>query len=114
VILALFFPAVAVPVGLVFMMWDDRRKLEVGKWTLIAGILSILVHLVMTIALYQVALQMIQTAKEQAQPGLTDEVGDGGLRGIPGVPNLGTSRKAPSYSPPPDMTGEVRFPDPPR
>lgn len=46
--LAFLFPFVAVPVGLVFLMLDDRRKAQLGKITLVWGtIFSILHFLVM-------------------------------------------------------------------
>jgi MFS family permease len=51
--LAVFFGAVAIPVGLVFMMLDDRRKVEIGKVTLISGIVSTIVHAILTAWLVQ-------------------------------------------------------------
>lgn len=51
--LAVFFGAIAIPVGLVFMMLDDRRKVEIGKVTLISGIVSTIVHAVLTAWLIQ-------------------------------------------------------------
>ena len=36
--LALFFPFVAVPVGVVFLMLDDRRKAEIGRIALLWGL----------------------------------------------------------------------------
>ncbi|GAB4453594.1 MAG: hypothetical protein OHK0029_06760 [Armatimonadaceae bacterium] len=123
IVLAVLMPAIAVPVGLVFMMLDDRRRFEVGRLTLIAGILSTIVHLVLTMVLFQVtigkflpmAFQVIQTVQgRQQQPGLTDDVGDGGLRGIPGMPGLsGLGTPSGSAPTPPDQT-YVPFPEPPR
>ena len=46
--LALLFPFVAVPAGLIFLMLDDRRKAQIGKLTLVWGILFSLLHFVFT------------------------------------------------------------------
>src|SRR5690349_15149163 len=36
IVLAALFPYVALPVGIVFLMLDDRRKLEVGRIAIVA------------------------------------------------------------------------------
>jgi hypothetical protein len=48
VALALLFPGVAVPVGIVFLMLDDRRKAEIGRITLVWGVVFSLLHLLLT------------------------------------------------------------------
>lgn len=48
VALAFLFPFIAVPVGLIFLMLDDRRKIELGKLTLVAGLIFSLLHFVVT------------------------------------------------------------------
>lgn len=54
--LGLLFPLVAVPVGLVFLMLDDPRKTQIGRWNLLWGTIGTLVHLVGTLFLARVAL----------------------------------------------------------
>ena len=46
--LALLFPFVAVPAGLIFLMLDDRRKAQIGKLTLVWGLLFSLLHVLFT------------------------------------------------------------------
>ena len=46
--LALLFPFVAVPAGLIFLMLDDRRKAQIGKLTLVWGVLFSLLHVLFT------------------------------------------------------------------
>ncbi len=60
-VLAFLFPFVAVPVGLVFLMLDDRRKAEIGKTTLIAGTIFSLLHLLATWALLQPVIGVART-----------------------------------------------------
>lgn len=113
--LAAFFWYVSIPLGLVFMMLDDRRKLELGRLNLIAGVLSAIVHIVLfmmsTQALVTYLYRMIPSAiQANRQPGLMDEVGDGGLR-LPGLPERGMPQTSiPSVSTEP----EIPFPEPPR
>jgi hypothetical protein len=110
--LAVFFGPVAIPVGLVFMMLDDRRKVDLGKLTLIAGIISTVIQLIFTfMALQAVTSQVFQMVpslmRGTSQPGLNDEVGDGGLR----FPGAGM----PQTNLPSIPTGpEIPFPEPPR
>lgn len=60
-ILAFLFPFVAVPVGLVFLMLDDRRKADIGKITLIAGTIFSLLHLLATWAMLQPVIGVVRT-----------------------------------------------------
>lgn len=53
--LALLFPLVAVPAGLVFLMLDDRRKIELGKILLIWGVVATIAHMLVTAWLLRVA-----------------------------------------------------------
>lgn len=117
IILAVLFPYVAVPAGLVFMMLDDRRKLEVGRVTLIAGIVASIFHFMITAALIQNMFTtglgtMVKQVRQMQNPGLNDSVSDRELDGIPGMPGLGNQpRTAPpqTFNPnPPD----VPFPAP--
>jgi hypothetical protein len=56
VTLALLFPWVAVPAGLIFLMLDDRRKAQIGKITLAWGLAATLLHLLVTAWLVRVAV----------------------------------------------------------
>ena len=38
--MGLLFPAVALPVGLVFLMLDDQRKIQIGWWNILFGLLG--------------------------------------------------------------------------
>jgi len=60
-ILAFLFPFVAVPVGLVFLMLDDRRRAEIGKTTLVAGTIFSLLHLLATWAMLQPVIGVVRT-----------------------------------------------------
>lgn len=113
--LAVFFGPVAIPVGLVFMMLDDRRKVDLGKLTLIAGIISTVVQLIFTVmALQTITAQVFRMVpslmRTRGQPGLNDEVGDGGLR-VPGFPGAGIPQTSVPTGPP---EPEIPFPEPPR
>jgi hypothetical protein len=101
VALAFFFPGVAVPVGLVFLMLDDRRKVEIGRITLIWGLVFTLLHLLATAWLMR---------------GLYEEVRVW-LR--PGATAAATAPKPTDSVPPIHLPGEqsdapdVPFPEPP-
>jgi len=101
VALAFFFPGVAVPVGLVFLMLDDRRKVEIGRITLIWGLVFTLLHLLATAWLMR---------------GLYDEVR---LWLRPGAAAGAAAPKPTDPAPPIHIPGEqsdapdVPFPEPP-
>lgn len=46
--LAFFFPFVAVPAGLVFLMLDERRKADLGRIALIWGLVFSVLHFLLT------------------------------------------------------------------
>jgi len=89
ILLALFFPYVAVPVGIVFLMLDDRRKAEIGRIALVAGIVfTIAQSLVMTFFIKAAWDQVrgligpgagaaIQRIQQDRQPKLTDQLPEG-------------------------------------
>lgn len=90
VALAILFPYVAVPVGIVFLMLDDRRKAEIGRVALIAGILLSLLHGLFYLWLTKVAwdevrgfisgpsaAQIIDRAQQERQPRLNDALPQG-------------------------------------
>jgi hypothetical protein len=84
--LAVFFPAIAVPVGIVFLMLDDRRKGELGKLTLIAGIISSIVHSIVTAWLVQALFMTMFARLPQLIPGLGERTGSPNLnQSVPGL-----------------------------
>jgi len=88
-ILAFLFPFLAVPVGLIFLMLDDRRKIHIGKTTLIAGTIFSLLHLLATWALLQPVISVARglgalsgrSSSQSARP--DDPVAPLQLPGIP-------------------------------
>jgi hypothetical protein len=80
--LAFFFPFTAVPVGVVFLMLDDRRKAEIGRIALMWGVIFSLLHILWAFWAVQgtvrETVRLIQTfggrAGGSAQPKLTDPV----------------------------------------
>jgi len=88
--LAVFFPYVAVPLGIVFLMLDDRRKAEIGRVTLIAGLLLSILHSLFFAWLTKEAwdqargfmggpsaTSIIDRAQQERQPKLTDPLPQG-------------------------------------
>jgi uncharacterized membrane protein len=43
-----FFPVLAIPIGIVFLMLDDKRRAQIGWWNIIAGVVGTVVHTVVT------------------------------------------------------------------
>lgn len=60
VALAAFFPYVAVPVGIVFLMLDDGRRAAVGRVALIWGIVFSILHYLVTGWIIAASIQQIQ------------------------------------------------------
>ena len=40
VAMGIFFPIISIPVGLVFLMLDDKRKTQIGWWNILFGLLG--------------------------------------------------------------------------
>ncbi|WP_395091381.1 hypothetical protein [Armatimonas sp.] len=40
VAIGIFFPIISIPVGLVFLMLDDKRKTQIGWWNILFGLLG--------------------------------------------------------------------------
>ena len=83
--LAVFFPTVAVPVGIVFLMLDDRRKIEIGKLALIWGLIFSLLQFLVTYWIFREAIGQLQGAipmigrltggaSAAQEPGMNDKV----------------------------------------
>ena len=86
VALGVLFPFFAVPVGIVFLMLDDRRKAEVGRITLVWGIIGSVFHTLVT-------AWMIRGAVNQ-------------VRSLIPFPGRGTSIRLPqNNAQPPSLTG---------
>lgn len=107
-ILGLLFPWFALPAGIIFLMLDDRRKIDVGRIAIIWGIVGTIIHTLITGWLFYAALAQLnplnpnsplmrmrqqqaaqaqtQQQQQQPQPGLNDEVPP--LQ-LPGFPRIG-------------------------
>ncbi len=87
--MGLLFPAIAIPVGIVFLMLDDKRKAQIGWLNILWGSVGSVIHIVATMALYGAMYGMILRsavgAAGQARQGI--EQRSGGLpQGFPGFP----------------------------
>ena len=85
--LGVLFPFFAIPVGIVFLMLDDRRKAELGRITLVWGILGTIFHTLVTAWMIKGAVDQVRayvpflnrggasggaiTLPNQSQPSLT-------------------------------------------
>ena len=85
VAMAVLFPSVGLIVGLIFLMFDNRRRVEIGKITLIWSVVFFVVHTVATGILLPI---MARSAMEKILPGL------GGMHASPSQP--GPNDRAPS------------------
>ncbi len=77
--LGLLFPLYAVPVGIVFLMLDDRRRSEIGRFAIIFGIIGTVLHLIVTAALLRGTIAQVRallplSGAARNQPGLNDPV----------------------------------------
>src|SRR5205085_4609389 len=77
--LGLLFPYFGIPIGLAFMMCDDRRRQEVGRICLLWSVLSMIVHLLLGFAAMLGMREYFQMALGtlKAQAGRA-----GGMRGL--------------------------------
>lgn len=90
----LLVPLVMLPVGLAFLMWDDRRKVEVGRTATIASLVGTLFHAVFTyfavagtvgvaMKLLPGAVNKAKAARSEPAPDFNDDVKPLELPGIP-------------------------------
>ena len=67
----LLLPLAMLPVGLAFLMWDDRRKVEVGRTATIAALVGTFLHMVITgFAVYgmvQSGMKLLPGAADRAK-----------------------------------------------
>ncbi len=66
VVLGLFFPLLAVPVGIVFLMLDDRKKTKIGWHNILWGTVGTVLHVVGTMALSAMLTPMLINAATRA------------------------------------------------
>jgi hypothetical protein len=83
--LAILFPLFAVPAGLIFLMFDDRRRAELGRITLIWGVLATIVHLGLTAVFVKAGIDEIRGFLP------------GGRIGAPALPNPNDSVPPPNF-----------------
>ena len=71
--LGLLFPYFGFPIGLAFMMCDDRRRQEVGRlcviWSLISGMLHLLLAFITIVGMREYVMTAINAARAAAEKG---------------------------------------------
>ena len=88
IVLAALFPYVALPVGIVFLMLDDRRKVEIGRVAIVAGLIFTIAHSLFFAWLTKAAWDQVRgflpnaggiagQIQQQRQPKMTDELPSG-------------------------------------
>jgi hypothetical protein len=88
IVLAALFPYIALPVGIVFLMLDDRRKVEIGRVAIVSGIIFTVAHTLFFAWLTKAAVDQVRgflpnaggiasKIQQQRQPKLTDELPSG-------------------------------------
>lgn len=105
--LAFLFPAVAVPVGIIFLMLDDRRKIEIGKITLIWGLVFSLLQTIFFVWVYSEAVHQLKALIPMA--GQLSNGGQGAQ-----MPNLNQKVEQLSIPGEQPATENVPFPEPPQ
>lgn len=111
--LAILFPYIAVPVGIIFFMLDDRRKAEIGRVTLIWGIVSSIVQILFTMWLINATVQQgmgVVQGLVRSRASATAE--PDGNTSVPGLQMPGV-RPASGSIPTPPPTDNVPFPEVP-
>lgn len=97
VAMGVLFPMLAIPVGLVFLMLDDRRKHQIGWWNILFGLVGTLLNgVIAVVSLYPLFMNATRL-----------------------IPNLGGARAGQSQdlnaeAPPLDLPGQRPFAAPPR
>jgi hypothetical protein len=84
------------PVGLAFLMWDDKRKVEVGRTATIASLVGTLFHAVFTYfavaGAVGAAMKMLPGARGQTPPAQSEPAPDFNSEAkpleLPGIPSL--------------------------
>lgn len=82
--LGMLMPYFGLPIGLAFIMCDDRRRQEVGRlcviWSLISGVIHFLVTIVAMLGMRQYLALFMGTAMNAAKNG-GGGLGGGGMGG---------------------------------
>ena len=97
VAMGVFFPIISIPVGLVFLMLDDKRKTQIGWWNILFGLLgTVLNGIVVMVSLAPVLMNA--------------------TRMIPGLGGRGAAQSQDMNSEvaPLDLPGQRPFATPPR
>lgn len=101
VIGGLLLPICMLPVGLAFLMWDDKRKVEVGRTATIASLVGTLFHAVFTYfavaGAVGAAMKMLpgaaaRTPAAQSEPA-PDMNSEAKPLELPGIPSLSPGQK---------------------
>ena len=58
--LAVLFPYFAVPVGIVFLMLDDRRRADIGRITIIWGVISTFAQILLTFGMLKPYIDFVR------------------------------------------------------
>ena len=81
--LGLLFPYFGLPIGLAFMMCDDRRRQEVGRlciiWSLLSGAVHLLLMFITIVGMREYVLTALNAARAAASRG------GGGMEGLEGL-----------------------------
>jgi len=79
--LGLLFPYFGLPIGLAFMMCDDRRRQEIGRacviWSLVSGVIHLILFFVSIVGMREYFTAAFNAARAAAERG----GGGGGLNG---------------------------------
>ena len=67
IVLGLLFPMVALPVGIVFLMLDNKRKAAIGWQNIIWGIVGSVLNIIITIASFTPAITFLMSKSLAAQ-----------------------------------------------
>jgi hypothetical protein len=78
----LLFPALAIPVGIVFLMLDDRQKAQIGWQNILWGTIGTVLHIFATMALSAAITPMLLQAMTRA----VDQARGAGESGLGGLP----------------------------
>ena len=98
VALGIVFPMLSIPVGMVFLMLDDKRKAQIGWWNILFGLVGTLLNGILAAVTIMPLLM-------------------GATKMIPGMDRLGGSSRTQDMSSevaPLDLPGQRPFSTPPR
>lgn len=101
VAMGIVFPMFAIPIGMVFLMLDDRRKAQIGWWNILFGLLGTLLNGI----LVAVSLAPLLMNVSRMIPG---------IGGIGGRAGQAQSQDMNAEAPPLDLPGQRPFASPPR